>query len=235
MAKALFTNNAAGTLSAAVASTDTLIYLGSGQGALFPTITGSDYFYITVTMLASPHNMEIMQVTNVSTDTLTVVRGKDKTVANASGFSISDPVELRVTAVVLQELQTFTGDVSLSDGVTTINPTIVLPTGATGTTQAIGTNNTTIATTAYADTHVPKDLGASYPVGTVLYAYCMSASTNIAIGGGTLGNNLNIPFTYANAPEYSVPSGTWRSLVPHSLVGDGMNSNSTSGVFQRIA
>ena len=75
MAKALFTNNAAGTLSAAVASTDTLIYLGSGQGALFPTITGSDYFYITVTMLASPHNMEIMQVTNVSTDTLTVVRG----------------------------------------------------------------------------------------------------------------------------------------------------------------
>ena len=161
--------------------------------------------------------------------------GQDKTVANASGFSISDPVELRVTAVVLQELQTFTGDVSLSDGVTTINPTIVLPTGATGTTQAIGTNNTTIATTAYADTHVPKDLGASYPVGTVLYAYCMSASTNIAIGGGTLGNNLNIPFTYANAPEYSVPSGTWRSLVPHSLVGDGMNSNSTSGVFQRIA
>ena len=105
MAKALFTNNAAGTLSAAVASTDTLIYLGAGQGALFPTITGSDYFYITVTMLASPYNMEIMKVTTVSTDTLTVTRGQDNTVANVSGFAISDPVELRVTAKVLQELQ----------------------------------------------------------------------------------------------------------------------------------
>lgn len=105
MAKALFTNNAAGTLSASVASSNTLIYLGAGQGALFPTITGSDYFYITVTMLASPYNKEIMKVTAVSTDTFTVSRGQDNTVANASGFAISDPVELRVTAKVLQEIQ----------------------------------------------------------------------------------------------------------------------------------
>ena len=220
MAQALFTNNAAGTLSAAVASTDTLIYLGSGQGALFPTITGSNYFYITVTMLAAPYNMEIMKVTNVSTNTLTVVRGQDNTVANASGFSISDPVELRVTAVVLQELQA-----------TAATVTTTIASGATGTTQAIGTNNTTIATTAYADTHVPKDVG-SQGVGVILFLMLSSGST-IAAGGTVSGSLLQgIAGTYTTGTLTYTPgifSGTWRNVTKDPV------SPAYFGTFQRIS
>ena len=105
----------------------------------------------------------------------------------------------------------------------------------TATTLSIGDNSTKLATTAYADTHVPKDLGASYPVGTILYAYCYSPTTSIAIGGTSPGSNLRIAYTYTNAISYSTPAGTWRSLVDHLLIGDNVNYISAAGVFQRIS
>jgi len=41
-----FTNNATSTLASGIASGDLSLTVASGQGALFPTLGGGDYFYV---------------------------------------------------------------------------------------------------------------------------------------------------------------------------------------------
>ena len=42
------TKNAFGTLSGGINSTDTTVTVDSGQGARFPTLGGSDFFFATL-------------------------------------------------------------------------------------------------------------------------------------------------------------------------------------------
>lgn len=93
-------NNAYGTLSQAYSATDTTLVLNTGEGARFPTLTGSQYFFAT--LLDTSNNLEIIKVTAISSDTLTVVRGQESTTARS--FATNDRVELRVTAGVLNIL-----------------------------------------------------------------------------------------------------------------------------------
>ena len=98
-----FANNAYGTLSQAYATTATSIVLTAGNGARFPTLTGSQYFFAT--LLDTSNNLEIVKVNARSTDTLTIVRAQEGTTARA--FSTNDRVELRVTAgglIILSDL-----------------------------------------------------------------------------------------------------------------------------------
>jgi hypothetical protein len=88
----LFANNAASTLASGIASGDLSLSVSSGEGALFPNPTGSDYFYCT---LDDSTNIEIVKVTARSTDTFTIVRAQDGT--SAAAFSAGTKVELRVT------------------------------------------------------------------------------------------------------------------------------------------
>jgi len=92
-----FANNAYATLAAGVASSDTSITLTSGQGARFPSLSGSDYFYAT--LIDTSNNLEIVKVTARATDVLTVTRGQESTTARA--FVAGDRIELRVTAAGL--------------------------------------------------------------------------------------------------------------------------------------
>jgi hypothetical protein len=94
------TNNAFGTLSAAINTTATTITLDSGQGARFPTLGASDYFFGTI--VDTSNNLEIVKVTARSTDSLTVVRGQDGTTATA--FAIGDRFELRPTAALFEDI-----------------------------------------------------------------------------------------------------------------------------------
>ena len=89
----LFTNNAATTLASAINSTVTSLSVASGTGTLFPTLTGSQYFYCTLATNAG--TVEIVKVTARSTDTFTIVRGQDGT--SAVSWSSGDKVELRLT------------------------------------------------------------------------------------------------------------------------------------------
>ena len=73
------TNNAFGTLSAGINSSVTTIALDTGQGAKFPTLTGSDFFCYNDTS----NNLEIVKVTARSNDSMTVVRGHDNTTARS--------------------------------------------------------------------------------------------------------------------------------------------------------
>ena len=91
----LFTNNAASTLASPITNSATSLTVASGQGALFPTITGNDYFMCTLQNVAGTA-IEIVKVTAISTDTLTIVRAQEGTTASA--FNAGDKVQLRVTA-----------------------------------------------------------------------------------------------------------------------------------------
>ena len=93
------TNNASGTLSAAITSSATTLTLTTGQGALFPTLGVGDYSWCT--LVDTSNNVEIIKVTARSTDTLTMTRGQDGTTARA--FAINDRLELRPTAALFAE------------------------------------------------------------------------------------------------------------------------------------
>ena len=102
MPSALFTNNGFSTLASGITDSATSLTVASGDGALFPTSIGTDYFYCT--LIDTSNNLEIVKVTAVSTDTFTVVRGSERTVAQA--YSSGDRIELRVTAAGLGETVT---------------------------------------------------------------------------------------------------------------------------------
>jgi hypothetical protein len=100
----LFYNNASTTLADPVGAADTTATLASGAGTLFsPGPTGSDYFCLTFSDAATGLQNEICHVTNVSGDTLTIVRAQEGT--TAQGWSVNDLAENRVTAGSMQAIQ----------------------------------------------------------------------------------------------------------------------------------
>jgi hypothetical protein len=95
-----FTNNAASTLASGISSGATSLTVASGQGAKFPTLGAGDYFYCTLSSIAG--GIEIVKVTERSTDTFTMVRGVDGTTAAA--WTTGDKVELRLVAASLNDV-----------------------------------------------------------------------------------------------------------------------------------
>lgn len=94
-------NNAYGTLSASINDTATTITLNSGEGARFPSLGASDYFYAT--LIDTGNNLEVIKVTARSVDTLTVVRGQDGTTARS--YALNDRMELRPVAALFDNKQ----------------------------------------------------------------------------------------------------------------------------------
>lgn len=106
-------NNAFGTLSAGISSSDTTVTLDSGQGSRFPTLGAGDYFYAT--LVDTSNNLEIVKATARSTDSMTVTRAQDNTTARA--FAIGDRFELRPVAALFEAIQT--ESTPQSDSITT--------------------------------------------------------------------------------------------------------------------
>lgn len=86
-------NNASTLLAADISSTDTTLTVTSGEGALFPTLGASDFFYAT--LQSTDNAVEIVKVTARADDTFTVVRGQENTVSVP--FLADSRFELRVT------------------------------------------------------------------------------------------------------------------------------------------
>lgn len=93
----VFTNNASTTLASGITNVQTSVTLATGTGALFPALSGSNFFYATI--VNASNQIEIVKCTARSSDTLTVVRGQEGTTARA--YSTGDKVECRVTAAGL--------------------------------------------------------------------------------------------------------------------------------------
>ena len=105
----LFSNNAATTLSAGINSSATSIVVA--DGSLFPALSGSNYFYVTLEDVANSKR-EIVKVTARSGNTLTVTRGQDGT--SGTAFSSADRAELRLNAAALNDA-TSSNDFTTSD------------------------------------------------------------------------------------------------------------------------
>lgn len=99
----LVANNAYSTLASSIASIDTTLTVSSGDGALFPAASSGSGTYFYATLINTSNELEIVKVTNRSTDTMTVVRGEDGTSARA--YSSGDRIELRPTAALFADIR----------------------------------------------------------------------------------------------------------------------------------
>lgn len=95
-----FSNNASAQLASSINNSATSIVVQSGQGGLFPTLAGGDYFYATLVDVTN--NLEIVKVTARSGDTLTVTRAQDGTAARS--YNAGDLIELRPVAAALTDI-----------------------------------------------------------------------------------------------------------------------------------
>lgn len=113
-----FTNNASATLAGSITASATSVVLTAGNGSLFPALGAGEFFYAT--LVDSSNNLEVIKVTARTTDTLTVVRAQDSTIARA--YAAGDKVELRLVAAVFSEMiqrdgtVDFTGQVTVPQG-----------------------------------------------------------------------------------------------------------------------
>ena len=122
----LLSNNASAAIASSITSSSTTIILAAGQGSEFPAPGATDYFYAT--LVDSSNNLEIVKVTNRSTDTLTVVRGQDGTSARA--YTAGNLLELRLVAGVINDLQTV---IANPDIIGISEKTTIVSSGASGT------------------------------------------------------------------------------------------------------
>ena len=112
MGRALYTNNASARLLNPVAPGDLSLTLASGQGAMFPTPAGGDYFYLTLTDFATYTRIEIVTCTARSGDVLTVTRASQGT--SAQSWLSGDVADLRDTAYGFSELAPLGGSNSFN-------------------------------------------------------------------------------------------------------------------------
>lgn len=107
----LFKNNAYSTLAAGAAPAATSFALATGDGDLFPSPTGSEWF--PVTLVKQSGEIEICKCTARSGDTLTVTRAQEGT--SALIWAANERIELRLTAAALASfMRTYGGDLRVT-------------------------------------------------------------------------------------------------------------------------
>ena len=99
-----FSNNGKTTLASGITNSATSITVN--DGSVFPSLSGGDTFFMTLEDTSG--NMEIVSVSAVSSNTLTVTRAQEGTTARA--FSAGDKAENRLTAAGLNSLSTEDAD-----------------------------------------------------------------------------------------------------------------------------
>ena len=91
----LFKNNAETTLSSGINNSTTTVPVASA--AVFPTPDANNVFFATI---EEGNNIEVVKVTGISSNDLTVVRAQDNT--SAAAFGSGSKIELRLTAKILE-------------------------------------------------------------------------------------------------------------------------------------
>lgn len=113
----VFSNNSSSLIASGIIAGDGQVTLSSGEGALFPSPTGTDYCVCTLEDVAG--NLEIVHMTARSGDICTITRAREGTTARA--FASGSRFELRVTKGVLDSLlqkdgDSITGPITLTGG-----------------------------------------------------------------------------------------------------------------------
>ena len=188
-----FTNNATSTLASGITSSATSLTVATGNGALFPTLGGSDYFYCTLANTSG--TVEIVKVTARSTDTFTVTRGQDGT--SGVAWNSGDKVELRLVAASLN-------DIPKLDEANTFS-------GA----NAYGTPASIVLTNA---TSVPVNQATgTLAVGNGGTGATSLTANNVLLGNGTSAVQVVAPGASGNVLQSN--GTTWSSVTPSGASG----------------
>jgi hypothetical protein len=121
MANIKFTNFARSKVATGINASATTLSITGGSGALFPAITGAEYFYLTLENASLVR--EIVKVTARAADTLTIVRGQDNTTALT--WNAGDIASLRFNAAAIGD------SVLASVPQTSATGSAILPAGTT--------------------------------------------------------------------------------------------------------
>lgn len=209
-----FTNNAALTLGLDLSSTATTLTLTTGDGVRCPILGANEFFLLT--LIDSAGDYEIVRVTARTTDTCTIVRGREGTVARA--FATGDAAELRWTRESIERLAQKNAVETISAIWTFSNPPVVPD--ATAANHPITKGQTDAAYAAVTHVHT---LGAITDV-----------STNNATEGRLpvwRGGELQFEhfsdrlfdkkWTATGAHTWTVPTGARMALVIVAAAGGG--------------
>ena len=133
MTTQVFANQATSQLASGIVSTALSITLNSGGGAKFPVISSSSQvFYATLYDAATKLLREIVLVTAVTGDVLTVVRGQDGT--TAQNWGAGDYITLWVTRAMLnnfvQQAQAQAGSYNIATDTGSANAYVAVMTPA---------------------------------------------------------------------------------------------------------
>ena len=220
----VFSNNATTVLSSNITNSATSIAVQ--DGSVFPTLSGTDYFYAT---LQDPGNTkrEIVKVTARSGNTLTVTRAVDG--SSASAFSANDAFELRLNAAALNdavnsgtadlELNSFTGDGSEVDFTLSME---ALEANTLVYIDGVYQNKTAYSISGYVLTFsAAPDNGAAIEVTTATVAP-IQESTDFLLNQFT-GDGSDTTFTLSSSPEENQTtvfiSGVYQSKSNYSISG----------------
>ena len=190
-------NNAFGVLLTGITSTGTSITLQTGQGANFPSLVSGDYFYAT--LIDNSNNLEIVKVTAIASDVLTVVRGQESTTARA--YSAGDRIELRITAQALTDF--------------------VVPGDGTITTVMLADNNVTDAKLSTSGvTASTYGSSTAIPVITVNNKGRVTAASTAALDA-----SYGLQFFTSSNASWSIPA----SALKVTVIGGGGNGGTSTG------
>lgn len=226
-------NNAITTLNGAINDSTTTVVLATG-GATALGLSGSTTdAYITVidsttwrkNPLTTPETLEIMQVTAVSGDTLTVTRGVDGT--SGTAFGDGSIVELRINAAMIQRIYD-----ALTDGTDDLNIAALIASGDIDPATERGSDLGS-ATKPFNDIHgellnlFPSNAG-SQPTRYISLVGNVSGSTidnylDIKVPDGTPTQQTVVRYRATKRADYSGQLQTvgWQGSTVKTHVGDG--------------
>lgn len=212
MGQPLVPNNVWAVLAAPLTLTSVSVPLQAGQGARFPSLAGGNWTYAT--LVDASNDLEIVKVTAVTGDTLTVQRAADGTVART--WSAGARVECRFNAAYIDDLKNYILQ-TLDAGGLVMTGAMMLANDPTLPNELVTKN--------YADTALfPKSRNYMAPVG---YAMVQNWTNNM-IGLGWASN-------YIQTSVDGNGSGViWNSynFNPGSYAPAGSNCNWNSGIVE---
>jgi hypothetical protein len=214
MAKMKFANNANTTLASSLTAIATSMSVTSASS--FPVLVGTDYFYCTLTDVATNLVIEIVKVTVTTGTTWTITRGQDGTTGTA--FAAGDTVSLRLVRASLDdfpkldEANTFTGVLTASGGVvgnlTGNADTVTTNANLTGAITSVGN-----ATTMNSALDSLTDVVIATPVVDQILKYNGAEWVNGAASSISAGYGIE----YYNATPQITASGTNSALAIFTL------------------
>jgi hypothetical protein len=226
----VFKNNAKTTLAGNVTTSATSITVS--DGSVFPAISGGDTFFCT---FDDGTNNEIVSVTAISGNVLTVVRAQDNTTAKA--FTSGDAAESRLTAGILDTFsQVDSGEVTADEFIGDLRGAVIFKAQAS---EAVSKGDAVYVSGISGNTPVVSladaDLASKMPAfGLVLTAASANGSTEIVTFGTisgidtsafSVGDTLYIGTT-AGELTNSKPTGE-SSLIQN--IGKVQRSHASSG------